>query len=112
MTASASSAPAADAGAPLPSRVTLRTVPPGAAVYRGKARLGKTPLEIDRPAPGSASLRVVLAGYLPVSLEALPPGDEIDLKLEKSAQRRQTDKRPDRKTDDVDRVDDLKSPYP
>jgi len=100
--AAPSNVPAAPASAAAP-RVTVRSVPPGASVYRGAQLLGVTPLVLDAT---NGELRVTLDGYRPARVR-LPAGQErVDVTLSRQPAR------PAHSGNPYDKVEDLKSsPY-
>ncbi|OJH34499.1 serine/threonine-protein kinase [Cystobacter ferrugineus] len=96
------------APSPAPARPRLSIVsrPEGATVTLGGRVLGVTPLELERPDGDAGPLRLTLEGHAPKELEHLPEGERLEVTLQKSPPRVQTDKPRTGKAQD--KVRDLK----
>jgi hypothetical protein len=119
--------PAAPAPPSVPERIrlTLRSIPSGALVLRGKERLGLTPLEVEVDRGQAADYRFVRDGFLPLS-RRLEPGERVvEVRLAKglrsaragklgtggASEENPYDKVEDLKDDPFRKVDDLKDPF-
>ena len=70
------------APAPIPRLlVTLRTVPPGAEVFRGQDRVGATPLEVEMEAGGEAEYRFARSGYRSVARRVRASEGVVEVRL-------------------------------
>jgi hypothetical protein len=67
----------------------VTSTPPGADVYRGRERLGQTPLQLDRPT-AVTRFRFELAGHRPEVRTVAPSESAVDVTLAKRGGRRQS----------------------
>jgi serine/threonine-protein kinase len=65
--------------------VLLRSVPEGAEVFRGKTRLGVTPLKVSIPAGRQIEYRFQRAGYDPIVRRAQAGAGLVEVRLTKSS---------------------------
>ncbi|HEU4383515.1 MAG TPA: serine/threonine-protein kinase [Anaeromyxobacteraceae bacterium] len=83
----ASAAPA-PALVPVPLlRVTLRSEPPGAAVFRGNDRIGATPLDVEMEAGGEAEYRFARSGFRALARRVRASDGVVEVRLARAEPR-------------------------
>ena len=68
-------------------RVTLRSVPPGVEVFRGRDRLGATPLEVEMEAGGETEYRFAHSGYRSLARRVQASEGVVEVRLARAEPR-------------------------
>src|SRR5262249_30236094 len=101
----------APAPASQPVKLAVRSTPAGALVFRGRERLGQTPLDLDRPS-ADTDLRFELTGHEPLVRRVTPSDSEVEVTLVKRHGQRQSHDGRSNPDQPVDQAEDLKaSPF-
>jgi serine/threonine-protein kinase len=99
-----------DAPAPGRVRVTLRSVPAGADVFEGRAKVGVTPLDVEIEEGRGAEFRFARPGYRTLSRRVQASDGVVDVRLARAI-RAARDVPPAPEENPYGKVDDLKDPF-
>jgi serine/threonine-protein kinase len=91
-----------------PEKLAIRSTPEGAAVFRGKERLGQTPMDLARPA-AATDLRFELDGHEPQVRRVTPEEAQVEVTLVKRPGKRQSRDRRKNPKQPFDQAEDLKA---
>jgi serine/threonine-protein kinase len=102
--------PMPDAPAPGHVRVTLRSVPAGADVFEGRAKIGVTPLDVEIEEGQGAEFRFVRPGYRSLSRRVQSADGLVEVRLARATRSARAIP-PAPEENPYGKVDDLKDPF-
>jgi eukaryotic-like serine/threonine-protein kinase len=93
---------------PVAVKLAIHSTPEGASVFRGRERLGQTPLDVDRPS-AATDLRFELDGHEPQVRRVTPEEAQVEVTLVKRHGKRQSRDRRNNPNQSFDQSQDLKA---